>query len=367
MSYQSGRMGMAEGIALVFIVSFVTAFLSLPAEAIDTSGELGWFSVITAGLSTMIMLFLLIYVFQRIPGDLFSVSKHLFGKPGAYVISAYYSVMFLALAALWIRQFAENTLIAALPSVNFQLAVGWYALGAAFIVYLGIENIARATYVILPFAVAGTLFVLGLLEPLYKPNYLSPWLGTGIGNALIKGGVLVGANAGSLLLAVLAESFQNARVLKAAAVFGLGGSVLLKALSVLIFTMVFGASVAIEKTLPFFDMSRLVYLTRYVQRIESLFIILWVMVGILGIAVSLYMGLYLITRLVNLPAMKPLIPTVTILIAQLAMIPPDVSTVFELQSILIRGYCNIGIYVIPLLLFAATLLKEKRSAKCASG
>jgi spore germination protein (amino acid permease) len=360
-------MGMAEGIALVFVVSFVTAFLSLPAEAIDTSGELGWFSVITAGGSTMIMLFLLIYVFQRIPGDLFSISKHLFGRPGAYLISAYYIIMFLALAALWTRQFAENTLLVALPSLNFQLAVGWYALGAAFIIYLGIENVARATYVILPFAVAGTLFVLGLLEPLYKPNYLFPCLGTGIAGVLIKGGVLVGANAGALLLAVLAESFQNARTLKAAVVFGLGGSVLLKSLSVLIFTMVFGASVAVEKTLPFFDMSRLIYLTRYVQRIESIFIILWVMVGILGIAVSLYMGIYLITRLVNLPAMKPLIPTVTILTAQLSMVPPDIGTIMELQGMLIRGYCNIGIYVIPFLLFAATLLKEKRGTKCTSG
>jgi hypothetical protein len=32
-------MGMAEGIALVFVICFVTAFIGLPAEAIDTSGS----------------------------------------------------------------------------------------------------------------------------------------------------------------------------------------------------------------------------------------------------------------------------------------------------------------------------------------
>jgi len=358
---------MAEASALVFAVSFVTAFLGLPGEAIETSGELGWLSVLVSGLGTMVMLFLLIYVFQRLPGDLVSVSGHLLGKVGAYAISAYYIIMFLGLATLWTRQFAENTLLAALPSMNFQLSVSWYGLGAVFLVYWGIETIARTAYVVLPFIVIGTLLVLGLLEPLYKPNYLFPWLGAGLTGTLLKGGILVGANAGSLLLAVLAESFQSPRVLKTAAVFGLGGSVLLKSLSVLVFTMVFGVPVALEKTLPFFDMSRLVYLTRYVQRIESIFIVLWVMVGILGIAVTLYMGLYLIARLVNLPAIRPLVPTAAILVAQLAMLPPDISTVLEWQTILIRGYCPIGIYVIPLLLFAATRLKEKRRAKCASG
>jgi spore germination protein (amino acid permease) len=359
-------MGVAEGIALVFTLTFTTAFLSLPAEAIETSGELAWLSIIVSGLSTMVMLFLLIYVFERISGDLFFISTHLFGKLGARLISIYYIFMFFSIAMLWIRQFAEDTLILSLPSLNFQVAVGWYTLGAAVIIYFGIEAIARASCVILPFSVGGILLFLLLLIPLYRPNYLLPWQGTGVANAFIKGGVLVGSNAGALLLTVIAKSFQNSRVLKTAAIVGLGSSVLLKTAAVLVFTMVFGTSVAIERTLPMFALARMVSLNRYVQRIDSLYIIMWEMAGIFGIAISIYMGLYLMTRLLNLPTMKPLIPIVTILLAQLAMIPPDMSSVTALESILVRGYYHIGIYVIPLLLFIATLLKEKKGTQCAS-
>lgn len=366
MSYQSGRMGMAEGIALVFTISFTTACLTLLSEAIETSRELGWLSIIVSGLSTMVMLFLFIYVFERIPGDLFFIARHLFGKRGACLISIYYIVMFFANAIILIRQFAENTLIMSLPSLNFQLAVGWYAFSAAFIIYFGIEAIARANYVLLPFIVGGILLILVLLVPLYKPNYLFPWQGTGMVNAVIKGGVLVGSNAGALLLAVIAKSFQNIRVLRTAALFGLGGSILLKSATALVLTMIFGTSVAIERTLPFFEMARMIFLNRYIQRIESIYVILWVMVGIFGIAISVYMGLYLMTRLVNLPTMKPLIPIVIILLAQLAMLPHDLSSVLVFESIMVRGYYLIGIYFIPLLLFMATLLKEKKGTKCAS-
>lgn len=367
MSYQSGRMGIAEGIALVFTISFTTIFLNLATEVIETAGELGWLSIIVAGLSTMAMLFLFIYVFERIPGDLFFISTHLFGKLGARLISIYYILMFFSIAIIWIRQFAENTLILSLPSLNFQLAVGWYIFGAAVIVYFGIESIARAIYALLPFTVGGILLFLAMLIPHYRPNYLLPWQGTGMFNAIIKGGVLVGANAGTLLLAVMANSFQNSHVLKKVALFGLGGSVLLKTAIVLVLTMVFGTAVAIEKALPMFALVRMVSLNRYIQRIDSLYIIMWEMAGILGIAINLYIGLYLMTRLLNFPTMKPLIPIVTILLAQIAMIPPDMSSVTVLESMLVKGYYHIGIYVIPLLLFIATLLKEKKGKKCASG
>jgi len=365
-SYQSGRMGTAEGIALVFTMTFTTIFVTLPAELIETSGELGWISEIASGLSTMAMLFLFIYVFERFPGDLFYVSTRLLGKLGACLISIYYIVMFFSVATLLIRDFSENTLFAALPELDFHLSVGWYALSVAFLLYFGIEAIARAAYVILPFSAGGIILAFALLVPHYKPYYLFPWQGTGMTNALIKSGVLVASNAAAPLLAVIAKSFQNIRVLRAAAIFGLGGSMLIKSTSILILIIVFGPSAAMERTLPFFEMTRLISLNRYIQRIDSIFIILWVIAGIFGITISLYMGLYLITRLVNLPTMKPLIPIVTLLLAQIAMIPPDASSVRALEGILVKGYFLIGIYVIPLLLFAATLLNKKRGTKCAS-
>jgi len=365
-SFKNDRMGTAEGIALIFTMTITTVFVTLPSEIVEASGELGWLSEIASDLSTMAMLFLFIYVLERFPGDLFHVSTCLLGRLCACLISIYYVIMFFSVAILLLRDFSENTLFAALPELDFHSAVGWYAVSVGFILYFGIEGIARAAYIILPFSAGGMILTFVLLFPHYKPYYLFPWQGTGITNALIKNGVLVATNAAAPLLAVIAKSFQSIRVLRAAAIFGLGGSMLIKSIAILILIMVFGTSTATERTLPFFEMTRLISLNRYIQRIDSIFIMLWVIAGILGIAISLYMGLYLITRLVNLPTMKPLIPLVTLLLAQFSMLPPDSASVRALESILVKGYFLIGIYVIPILLFAATLLKEKWGTKCAS-
>jgi hypothetical protein len=134
--------------------------------------------------------------------------------------------------------------------------------------------------------------------------------------------------------------------------------------------MVFGVSVGREKVLPFFEMARLVYLSRYLQRIEALFIMLWVVAGVLGIAVDVYMGLYLLTRLLHLPSMRPILPIVMIILVELGMMPPDIVTAIELENLVISTYFKIGLYVIPAILLITAWFKNRKKRKvrvCAKG
>ncbi|MDF2876637.1 MAG: hypothetical protein K0R22_3320, partial [Sporomusa sp.] len=169
-----------------------------------------------------------------------------------------------------------------------------------------------------------------------------------------------GINFGVLLLFVLGPAFQNLRTIKRAALIGLGGSTLLKSLSIFVFTMVFGTKIALEKTIPFFEMARLVYLNRYVQRVESLFILLWVIAGIMSIAIDIYIAGYLITRIFNLTTVRPLIPSLALLVTGIAMIPPDIASVIRLDTIITLTLHNAGLYGIPLLLFTVTLFKGRK-------
>jgi hypothetical protein len=138
----------------------------------------------------------------------------------------------------------------------------------------------------------------------------------------------------------------------------------MRLVTVLGFTMVFGSGVGREKMLPFFEMTRAVYVSRYLQRIESLFILLWVVAGIVAIAVTLYVSIYIITRLFDLPTYKPIIIPATLSAAQLAMIPPDITSVLLLHANLVTTWYNIGALGIPLLIFAAFLVRGKEVKTC---
>lgn len=359
MSYHSGKLGVAEGIALVFILTFPRFFLSSPATILESTAGLAWLATFLHGLPALAMLFVFLYIFQHFPGDLFSVSRQLVGSVGTWIISLYYLAVFFINYILILRQFAENTLLAALPFVDFNVVIASYAGVAALIVYVGVEAMTRATSVLLPLGTLLLLLVLAMLIPFYNIYNLAPWQGTGISKVLLVAVTRAGLDIGVIAFAILAPAFQSLKTIRTAALFGLGLSSLLRSLSVLIYTLVFGVAVGKEKVLPFFEMARLVYLSRYVQRIEALFIIIWVVAGTLNLAASLYVGLYILTRLLNLPSMRPLILIVTIALAELSMLPPDIVTVIGLDGKAISFFA-IGIYVIPLILLVAAIIRSRQ-------
>jgi hypothetical protein len=90
---------------------------------------------------------------------------------------------------------------------------------------------------------------------------------------------------------------------------------------------------------------------------------LWVINGILAIALHIYIGLYLFTRLFDLPSMRPLLPIMIILIASLTALPEDVAAILELESSITRTLFNGGLYGIPLLLLLLSLWKGGGKAR----
>jgi len=360
-NYQQDRMGVAEGIALVFVVTFKSVFLSEPVRSIVNGAGLAWLIVFLHGMVLLGLLLLMLQVFKHYPGcDLLEVAERILGKWGAWLVGIYYVCLFVFNSALNLRQFAENTLLTALPQIEFKVIAFWYGVAAAVLVYFGVESLARALYTILPFIVSAVIIVLLLLRPFYQIYFLAPWLGTGIGQVISFSLKVVGIDLPAVLLLVLATRFPNLAVVKNAAIFGLTISTVLKSLSTLVFCMVFGTAVGQEKVLPFYEMARLVYLSRYLQRVEALFIILWVIVGLGCIAVTSYLGTYLLARLLRLPDLKPLIPIMAMISIELASWPPDIISVIELDEKLIETYATWGAYGVPAIFIAAYWFKQRQ-------
>jgi spore germination protein KB len=291
---------------------------------------------------------------------LLTLTEGLLGRAAAFVIGFFFLFVLFATACLWTRQFAENTLLTALPSADFYLVVVLYVFSAMLLVYLGIEAMARATYILMPFGIAGLLLVFAGLASQIRPLYIFPLLGNGL-TALFKPSLLqFGASGPLAVLLLLAPSFQNSKTLQAALVFGFGGSILLRSVANLVYVMVFGVAVATEKTLPFYEMARLIYINRYVQRLEALFILLWVIMGVLGIAACLFGSLYIIVRLFKLPAQRPLLLPMGLIMASIAAQPPDVGVVLSLSTMLFLNISAPGIATVTVVLLVAALLKGRK-------
>jgi flagellar biosynthesis protein FlhB len=250
-----------------------------------------------------------------------------------------------------------------LPEANFNIVLLTYLVTIGIIVYFGIEVISQGAYLLMPFIFLGLTITMVLLNGYWDKHNLLPWLGNGIPKLLKTSILTTGSNMESFLLVIIAPAFKNMKTIKTAAIFGVGGATVVKTAFTMIFLLTFDVEPGLEKILPFYEMARLIYISRYVQRVEALLIILWVIAGLIAISISLYIGLYLLTQIFNLSALRLLVPAVCLVLLQLVLLPKSVDDIQKLDMILLR-IGDVGIYVIPLLLIVATLLKGKRVKTC---
>lgn len=360
-----GKLGVADGIALVFVIVMPRVFLSTISNLLEQDGQIIWLAMLIYTVVPLGALLMMIYVHNRVSGNIFMVCQQLIGKIGAWVVVLSYSVMFLSNSTLILRLYAEYTLETALPRAEFQLVIVWYAVSAGIICYLGVEALTRTSSIVMPFSIGGLSIVLLLLMPFYIVYNLTPWQGNGIMQAVNTGISGAGYNVGVLSLIMLAPAFQNTQTIKKAALYVLAYTGILRIFFILVYIMVFGISVGAEKTMPLFELARLVYLNQYLQRMEALFIVVWVMIGLLAIAGSLYIGLYLMAVLLKLPAFRPIVPLGVVLIANLAMLPPDIGYALQVDQRLIVLF-DVGIFVFPPILFVMTIWKKRRKKLCTS-
>ncbi len=365
MSYRPGNMGMSDAIALVFMVTISRVFLTGLPRLLESAGQLLWLVIVVAGTVSIGVALAMIYVAEHVSGDLLTITERLWGRAGAWIVGLFYMVVFWANAVVLLRQYAEHTLLTALPSINFLQSLLWYVIPAVLFIYLGIEAISRTMWLLLPFISASFIIVWLCIFPYAYIYNLFPWGATGYENviqAVITG---PGADVGVMLILIFAPMFQDARYLRTGVIFGMVISTAVNTITALMYVLVFGVNVGQEKILPFFELARLAYLSRYVQHLEAVFIVTWVISGVMAFTISMYIGLYIISRLTGLPSFRPITLTVAMILVFLSMTPTAVNNIIYLDQQWVL-WSNIGVYIIPGLLFITFLFKRnKRSDTCA--
>jgi spore germination protein KB len=363
MSRDPGRMGVAEGFALAFIPIVTPMFLPVWSVTVDIAATAAWLVPSLESVFAALSFLTLLFVFSRVPGDLADVAGQLLGRAGAAFLLAYLAAGVYIRAILFLRQFGEYTLLTAMPDIDMALIVGWYALLAALAAHLGLEPLVRAAWLCIPFALAVIIFLLLMLHNKFHLYNLAPWPGAGLPSVLDASLASIGALIGLFALPILARSFQDLRTMRTAALLALGLAFFFRTLILFVFLGCFSVAVGREKVLPFFELTRLVYISPFLQRMEPFFILLWVIFAIATLAIYLYLVAYLLARLFALPSVPPLLPPLAFVAVQIAFLPDDAVTAIRLIGLFNKYVVTPTIFAVPSVLLLALLFKGKGRAR----
>jgi len=351
------KIGEREAIAYLVTIVIAKVFLAYPAVLVGYAANAAWLVVLLSGLVTLFFINFVTKLVTSFPGKSFpEVCQTILGPYFGLVTACLPILGMLLEESLLLRNFSESMLVVALPETPLSVVMVCF-LGACLVaVYLGIENIARASYISFPFTLAAILCITLLSFNAWKPDLLFPILGEGL-FSILKAGLIRSSDYLELvnlyIIPFLFYPKQVKRIGQKSVVMVIGVFLVV----ILTYTMSFPFPVAEEPYLPLYTMARGVYLGHFIQRIEAIFVIFWVFAGLLLLSSGFYVLCIILAQILKLPDYKPLISPLAIITFALAFAPPSLSDVVYLSNYGVREWGWLIYYGIPIILLLVARLR----------
>ncbi|TEB14312.1 Spore germination protein YndE [Pelotomaculum sp. FP] len=357
---KSGSFGPAEAIILLAISNIARIFLPYPRLLTEIGATAAWMTPLGGLVAALVGFYVMYLVLRKNPGQsIIEITEQAFGPVAGVLLNLVTVGFFIAVGALFAREFSEALIIAALPGVPVSIIsiayLGMGVLGA----YLGLEALARTARLSYPYIFGGILLLLLALIPQWDTGGLFPFFGHGPLKVFGLGTFSTAGVTEIIFAAVIIQSLGGVER------FRLIGyrSMLLGFASLIIILLVvnltFHWATMAENTLPFYRLARNIYIGRFLQRVESVFVIIWSIVAFIKIAVTLYGGAVALTQTLKLPDYRPLLWPLIIIMFILSILPPDLPTVVKLDADWLRPYALVPNYLVPLMILAALRLRRR--------
>ncbi|CAH1224365.1 Spore germination protein YndE [Paenibacillus auburnensis] len=348
--------------AAVFLNNTVlgAGILTLPrsvSEAVKTPDS--WLSVLLGGVIVMAVVTLMVKISQQFPGKtIFQYAGTIVGRvPGAF-LCLLLIIYFLIIAGFEIRSLAEVTLFFLLEGTPIWAIILPFIWVGSYLVYGGINAIARVFQIIFPISIMILLICYGFSLRLFDINNLRPVLGSGILPVLsgLKSTVLV--YTGCEVVMTLVAFMQQPRQAVKAMLVGIGIPIGLYLLTVVM--VIGGVSIdsAITSTWPTIDLIRSFEIPGFLfERMEFPLMVIWLMQMFCNFCSFFFqasLGISQIFRLRVHTVIYLLVPVIFIS----TMVPKSVNELFSLGDMI--GKAGIVLFLlIPLMLSVIWLIRTK--------
>ncbi len=355
------EIGYRETVAVLTISIVTKVFLSRPSLMEAAAGSAAWMAELVAVLFTAAFFWLYVCVLERHPGKTINQIARMAGGPWAEAILGGYLVILLLLAyASPLREFSENMIMNALPGTPPSAVMLVFTVCIAYATYLGLPAIARACTLYYSTIIGAVLLILVLTVDKWNVDFLFPLLGKGAG-PIVWGGVrMAGGYADVLVLGMLTPFISQPKILRRAGLTSLRVAFLLFAVVLLVDTMVMSSVIGEEAYMALFRLARSVYLGRFLQRVEALFVLVWGISAMLRLSVGLYLLTVTLARTLHLPDYRPFILPSAVLLYTIAFIPEDLPTVYYLSSVITQTTTWVTVVLLPVAVFMLDLLGRKQ-------
>jgi hypothetical protein len=289
------------------------------------AGETGaWLVALLAGLWASLAFWLVTIGLRKVPGkSLVGMGRTLLGRPGAIITSLLVASALIYHAAFALRETAEMAVSSVYPLTPQTFAVVALLVAKTAGAYADLNGLVRLGRLFFPVLVVSILFIVFAVTGWGELRNLLPVWGPGPAALLGRSFPLTAMYAPGLFVLMAAGRVQDRKGLwQSAAAVGLGAGIIYAlGLAMVIMTYTFPLSNSIS--FPLHEMARLILGGRFFQRVEGIWVLIWVFATVLHGALLLHVAAAAIGEAFDMGTHRTVILPLVAMLLTVAYIPKD--------------------------------------------
>lgn len=352
-------------VVILLVVINTRIYLNFPRVMMERAYTAGWMLSLYITVLAIIGFFFMTKLASKFPGkDFLDISEHVGGKVLKAIVGTVILVFLVCIASLVLREFSEDIKVISFTQTPLSFIEIFFAAGIVIACYAGIEPIIKVALIVVPVIIAGFFFIMLTLSPRYNILFGNlPIFGKGLKDIFIDGIPKVSVFFELIVLFFIAPLLPSHKDFKRVGYVSVLLSGIFLGSSVLLYGSVFFYPTAIENFLPIYQMARLINLGRFFERVESLFMVTWILSALLYLSAITYFAITIFARLLALRYYKPLIFSFIILMLNLSLLPKSLNSAVRLETEYFRELAGMVTFVLPVIVLIAAKVFRKGESK----
>ncbi|OKP97924.1 GerAB/ArcD/ProY family transporter [Paenibacillus sp. P46E] len=354
-----------SGQASLFLTNTVlgAGILTLPRSVTQSAKTPdSWMSVLLGGLIVMLVIFVMVKLSQQFPGKtVYQYSKGIVGTlPGGF-LSSLLIIYFIIIAGFEIRVLAEITMFFLLEGTPVWAIVIPFIWVGAYLVFGGINSIARVYQIIFPISLFILILCYILSIRIFDINHLRPVLSEGLMPVIkgLKSTVLV--YTGCEVVMTITAFMQHPQHAVKSMLAGIGIPMVLYLLTVIVVVGGLSIDSVTTSTWPTIDLVRSFEISGFFfERFEFPLLVIWMMQMFCNFCSFFFnasLGISQVFKLKIAPVIFGLMP----LIFLSTMVPKRMNDVFAVGDAI--GRMGIILFILLPVLLSVVLIIRKKGLK----
>jgi spore germination protein KB len=358
---QTGHIGKREAVAMVTMYLSASLFLGLPQDITDGGQTAAWMIPLGSALIAVFFFWLLDFGMRHARSrTMVELVEDNLGPWIGMIMGLLLGTFFVVDTAMDMRQFSETVITTVLPNTPLSVAVFVFAAATVYLAYYGLEMIGRFSKVVWVGLGISFFSLIFLAWNWFHLDFLFPLWGPGIPAVIRQCGMKSSYFSEILVLGLLYPALRRKRDFRHVGYASILIAGVLMTVLVGSFTLTFTIESAQRNPFPLYQIARLVYLGRHVQRVEALFIFLWVISVVIKIAVGIWAATQFYARGFRMPVYRPLVFPVAALIDAVNYLPRNFPEALHYSNDYLHSYGWVLLLTLPVLMIAGNWRVARR-------